>query len=409
MTSSISRRVISTFRPRNPAIRAACQPVRVGQIAGWWKSFEALPGRPITGERVVRPDGTISLGYYGDLTVVGLNRDQIKVKLIEKLRTHLSDSVLGLYSEQSGKVKAIPPLQSDRVFVNDQPERSPTNLAAKETAGKRTSTASPRPASGPVPVKVGQTLAVEVLEALPGRPITGERDVRSDGTISLGFYGDMAVAGLTRDQIKVKVIEHLRRFLNDEKLGLRAVNPRTQQVEMVTPLQSDRVFVEDDLDLYNEPAAEPTADGKVQVRQTLVVEVLEALPGRPITGERIVGPDGMINLGFYGDVAVAGLTRDQIKVKIIEHLRGRLTDEQLGLITADRQGRQKAVAPVDSNRLFVDDAVTRRQPFADEAVKQLRGLVNELSGKLEAALEAIERLRREANAQPAKVEPARSP
>ena len=40
----------------------------------------------------------------------------------------------------------------------------------------------------------------------------------------------------------------------------------------------------------------------------IVVEVLEALPGRPITGERLVRPDGTISLGFYGDVHVRGLT-----------------------------------------------------------------------------------------------------
>lgn len=39
----------------------------------------------------------------------------------------------------------------------------------------------------PPVVKPGQVLAVEVLEALPGRPIAGDRVVRPDGTISLGF------------------------------------------------------------------------------------------------------------------------------------------------------------------------------------------------------------------------------
>jgi protein involved in polysaccharide export with SLBB domain len=63
-------------------------------------------------------------------------------------------------------------------------------------------------------------LQVEVLQALPGRPITGERLVRPDGTISLGFYGDVHVRGLTCAQIKCKLIEHLRFWLKDEVLGL---------------------------------------------------------------------------------------------------------------------------------------------------------------------------------------------
>src|SRR5262245_48266764 len=45
----------------------------------------------------------------------------------------------------------------------------------------------------------------------------------------------------------------------------------------------------------------------------MIVEVLEALPGRPISGERLVRPDGTISLGFYGDVHVKGLTLDQVK------------------------------------------------------------------------------------------------
>ncbi len=60
---------------------------------------------------------------------------------------------------------------------------------------------------------------VEVLEALPGRPISGERLVRPDGKISLGFYGDVYVAGLTMPEVKEKIVLHLRKFLTDEALG----------------------------------------------------------------------------------------------------------------------------------------------------------------------------------------------
>ena len=54
-------------------------------------------------------------------------------------------------------------------------------------------------------------------------------------------------------------------------------------------------------------------DYVVEPPDLLLVEVLEALPGRPISGERLVRPDGKISLGFYGEVYVAGLTipRDQ--------------------------------------------------------------------------------------------------
>ena len=76
----------------------------------------------------------------------------------------------------------------------------------------------------------------------------------------------------------------------------------------------------------------------------LLVEVLEALPGRPIAGERLVRPDGTISLGFYGDLHVAGLTTVQIKERIIIHLRTYLTDEALGLI-AEHDAREDADDP----------------------------------------------------------------
>lgn len=95
----------------------------------------------------------------------------------------------------------------------------------------------------------------------------------------------------------------------------------------------------------------------------LIVEVLEALPGRPITGERLVRPDGTITLGFYGDVYVSGLTLRQIKEKIIIHLRPFLTDEALGLIGEDRDGQPIQIAPEESDRVFVDVGAYNSQVY----------------------------------------------
>jgi polysaccharide export outer membrane protein len=95
-------------------------------------------------------------------------------------------------------------------------------------------------------------------------------------------------------------------------------------------------------------------DYVVEPPDLLIVEVLEALPGRPITGERLVRPDGKISLGFYGEVFVAGLTTDEIKEKIVLHLRKFMPDDVLGLNEIDENGTPKEVAPRDSNRVFVD-------------------------------------------------------
>ena len=43
----------------------------------------------------------------------------------------------------------------------------------------------------------------------------------------------------------------------------------------------------------------------VEPPDLITIEVLEALPGRPISGERLILPAGMISLGFYGELYVA--------------------------------------------------------------------------------------------------------
>jgi polysaccharide biosynthesis/export protein len=105
-------------------------------------------------------------------------------------------------------------------------------------------------------------------------------------------------------------------------------------------------------------------DYVVEPPDLILVELLEGLPGRPISGERLVRPDGRISLGWYGDVYVAGLTVPEVKEKIILHLRKFLHDEQLGLIKADEDTTEMIrdpttndfvrVEPRDSDRLFVD-------------------------------------------------------
>ncbi len=317
--------------------------------------LEALPARPLRGERVVRPDGTVSLGFYGNLKVAGLNRTEIKIQLIKHLRTYLTDDALGLWKEDpdhKNKPMAVAPADSSCVFVDESPTYQPD------------SSTSPTASKEPARMKPGDLLQIEVLEALPGRSITGERIVRADGTISLGFYGDLKVVGLNRHEIKINMIKHLSKFLSKDVLGLfraEETDDGKERLIDVAPGDSDRVFVDDSAN-YRSPSLLPIAPaaGPILVKpgDILLIEVLEALPGRPIVGERLVRPDGTISLDFYGDLKVAGLTRDQIKVKVIEHLRKHLDDEVLGLVVSDPQDETKTVkvAPIDSDRVYVDES-----------------------------------------------------
>ncbi len=132
------------------------------------------------------------------------------------------------------------------------PVRQPRSDVAKSKAQP------PLKAFGAYVVEPPDLLLVEVLEALPGRPISGERLVRPDGKISLGFYGDLYVAGLSVPEVKEKIVLHLRKYLSDDTLGLVKIDPETEQPVidpktnepvMIQPRDTDRVFV--DVTAYN--------------------------------------------------------------------------------------------------------------------------------------------------------------
>src|SRR5262249_8998605 len=74
-----------------------------------------------------------------------------------------------------------------------------------------------------------------------------------------GFYGDVYVAGLTIPEVKEKIILHLRKYINDETLGLLEsdeetgepkLDPQTGKPIPIKDLRdSDRIFV--DVTAYN--------------------------------------------------------------------------------------------------------------------------------------------------------------
>ncbi len=107
----------------------------------------------------------------------------------------------------------------------------------------------PRPTVKDYIVEPPDLLRVEVLQSLPGRPLSGKYLVRLDGTISFEFYGQVPVAGLTIPEIKEKIILHMRKYLTDDQLGLRKEDLVAHEIKRVDPKDSDRVLV--DVAAYN--------------------------------------------------------------------------------------------------------------------------------------------------------------
>jgi RNA polymerase sigma factor (sigma-70 family) len=179
-------------------------------------------------------------------TVAALVQQFLRSMLIMKLKT-IGVGVVLIGVGAFGASLAAP--QADSAKLAPAARRGP-----RPTAETSKSKAQPRLVDhGSYVVEPPDLLIVEVLEALPGRPISGERLVRPDGKISLGFYGDVYVAGLTVPEIKEKVIRHLQKYIGDDKLGLIArdrttlepiVDLESGKPKSIDPRESDAVFVQ---------------------------------------------------------------------------------------------------------------------------------------------------------------------
>jgi len=116
-----------------------------------------LPKQDINGPFVVGPDGTINLGYgYGSVRVAGLTLEQIQLAI----RTHLGNIIQG------------------------------------------------------------PQVSVALAQFRGMQQTRGEHLVRQDGTISLGTYGSVYVAGLTLGQAKWAIEQHLTKWLLNPEISI---------------------------------------------------------------------------------------------------------------------------------------------------------------------------------------------
>lgn len=199
----------------------------------------------------------------------------------------------------------------------------------------------------PITIEPPDMLIVEVLEALPGRPIQGHRLVRPDGTVTLGFYGDVHVRGLTLLEAKEKIILHLRRYLNDEVLGLHVVSPTFLGPEELpgpvlapgekvpgTHEKTDHIL-DPNANAPTKPASLPVGSAPVRIRPTSFevaqddAKVVEVTPGKGV------------------------------KITIDVHpLEGAMEEEEPMMFDGEDPDPipMVAVAAVESDRVFVDFA-----------------------------------------------------
>jgi polysaccharide export outer membrane protein len=137
---------------------------------------------------------------------------------------------------------------------------------------------SPRP---PYFLQTGDVIEVQVEGAFESRPIRGPFTLGPGGVVDLGSdYGVVTVGGMSVDQARAEIYRYLRQRLS-------------------APVVS--------------------------------VTLLQMAAAQQITGEHLVAQDGMVTLGVYGRVYVAGLTIEEAKHVIEQHLSRFLEEPEIAL------------------------------------------------------------------------------
>jgi polysaccharide export outer membrane protein len=113
------------------------------------------------------------------------------------------------------------------------------------------------------------------------RPIQGPFPVEPGGVVQLGFdYGIVKVGGLTIQEVKDTITEHLKALLRAPEVFVSLAQIRAEQ---------------------------------------------------DVAGEHLVAADGKVNLGTYGRVRVVGMTMEEATEALVKHLSQYLEDPKISL------------------------------------------------------------------------------
>jgi protein involved in polysaccharide export with SLBB domain len=211
--------------------------------------LDALPGRPISGERLVKPDGTISLGFYGEIPVRGLTLEQVKIAIIMHLRPFIADATLGLIAPDLEEMTASPP--REKPAPPEVPKQGESPLEAKGKAKPRTSTfrlpsssrpLRPRAASSPVarrPASVRPVLRTASQEQAQDK--AAPAPAPNQLTVPAGGSGKVTIT----IQVDGQGLPLAQPVAEAPPVALEG----NERVKLIPPEKSDKVFV--DVTAYN--------------------------------------------------------------------------------------------------------------------------------------------------------------
>ena len=178
----------------------------------------------------------------------------------------------------------------------------------------------------PFKIQPLDVLSVQVEGTGAYQPISGLFLIEPSGMLNLGpAYGKVKVGDLSLEEATEAVTKHLKRILKEPQVSLTLNESGGQQ---------------------------------------------------QVAGEHLVGPDGTVNLGTYGPVYVAGLTIEEARTAIEEHLKQFL---EAPLVSVDVFAYNSKVYYVITEGAGFGDNIQRFPITGNETVLDAVSLVNGLS------------------------------
>ena len=178
----------------------------------------------------------------------------------------------------------------------------------------------------PFRIQSFDSLQVIVEGTLLEQPINGIYVVEPGGMLDLGpSYGKVMVGNQSLEEAQDSIFRHLKRILREPQVSLTLAQAAGQQ---------------------------------------------------QIAGEHLVGPDGTINLGTYGSVYITGLTLNEAKAKIEQHLSQYL---DAPLVSVDVFSYNSKVYYVVTEGAGFGDNVARFPVTGNETVLDAIAQINGLS------------------------------
>ena len=172
-------------------------------------------------------------------------------------------------------------------------------------------------------------LLIQVTGTPEGAPINGEYLVSEEGDVDLsGLWGTVSVAGLSIQEVRQRIEEHLSQNLTMPRVYVERITSGAEPIDLTLTIDLDGTV---DMGRFGSLALAglTSAEARTALHEhfqgyfeqpRISLSLLQTTLQQQLQGEHLVGPDGTVTLGAYGTVPVVGLSVDEAARQIESRL-----------------------------------------------------------------------------------------